>query len=705
MKNVRQLLLLLCCILPFWLSAQPVQRCHANEIRNERHLADPAYQHVQQQLQRQYEIWLNNGRNLEKRGGVRTIPVVVHLIQSSSTVVITDARVQTQIDVMNEDYRRMNSDTNNLRTVFTPFAIDTEIEFCLATIDPVGCPTTGINRVIDANLSTNHERTQEAALKGLIQWDPTRYLNIWVPETMGNQLIGYSTFPPGLATAPELDGVVIGGPFFGRGAGVPFGDYNLGRTGTHEVGHWLGLEHPWLSGCTGLTPATCATAGDYICDTPPQAMDHLGNCPVNQNTCSESPNYPDIVENFMQWTKDSCMNMFTQGQRDRMNFFLDSVRSDVWSPANLTSTGCDGTVSTGCGPFVDFAADVTNGCTGLTVSFTDLSSGIPNMTAWSWDFGDNGTSTSQNPTHTYNSTGLFTVSLTATNANGTATESKMDLIVIGEGFNIPIAEGLENTAFPPAGWVIEDTDNEGSWTRSTDAARTGNASAVIKNYELDSQGTPDNFVSPLLNLRFATSADLSFQLAYKEFGFSAPDNPDRLKVEISTNCGNSWTTLFDEAGADLATTPGFDFNAFVPDTTQWQFFSFDLANYLGSSQTYIRFQNLGEYGQNLYLDDINISGVVSVEEEILAQNWVEVYPNPFTDQFEVSYWLDEPERVTFDLMDLKGKTRFSEEMAHPVSGKNVWEMPSDVIQELPAGVYVLSIRTASSIAHKKIIRL
>lgn len=704
MKNIHLPFLLAFFLLPLGLSAQGIQRCHSDEARAEQSATDLNYQQAELHLQQQYARWVDQGRPVEKRGGVRTIPVVVHLIQTSSTVIITDARVQSQITVLNEDYRRTNSDASNTRAVFQSVATDTEIEFCLATIDPDGCPSTGINRIVSSTLATGHARTSETQLKALGQWDPTRYLNIWVPETMQGQLIGYSTFPPGLASSPELDGVVIGGPFFGRGAGVPLGDYDQGRTTTHEIGHWLGLEHPWLSGCTGTTPASCATAGDYICDTPPQAVAHTGGCPTGENTCSETPNLPDIVENYMQYTEDVCMNMFTEDQRDRMFFFLDSTRLNVWSAANLTATGCDGTVSTGCGPFVAFEADVTNGCTGLDVTFTDLSSGLPAMSGWTWDFGDGGMSSQQNPTHTYNQSGLYTVTLTATNANGTDSESKTDYINIGAGFNIPIAEGFEGTDFAPAGWTVEDTDGLGSWVRSTDAARTGNGSAVIKNYELDSQSSADNLLSPLLNLRFATSADLTFQLAYKEFGFAAPDNPDRLKVEISTNCGNTWATLFDEAGATLATTPGYDFNGFVPDTTQWTLHSFNLGNYLGSAQTYIRFQNLGEYGQNLYLDDINISGVVSVDPTHASDSWLEVYPNPLADQLHIRFNLSQPVPTTVQLLDLTGKVLYATQIEGVRSGTNEWQLPQATLAQLPAGLYFLRMKAGDQFADQKVLK-
>jgi|GEM_PF-1400386 len=283
-----------------------------------------------------YQDYLENKDQFRTSGTV-TIPVVFHVIYSVSANLVSDARLQSQIDVLNDDYARTNSDAGNTPAAFQGIAANTNIQFCLASEDPNGAPTTGINR-LQSSLASTQYPSGEAALKGLIQWDHNKYLNVWVVENInGGQVLGYATFPGASIFNPQLDGVVLSQQYTGVGSsGAPF---NRGRTGTHEVGHWLGLFHTFQNGCSGLTQGTCASQGDEVCDTPPTAAPNYG-CPGTQNTCSETfpSNQNDMTMNYMDYVDDNCMNMFSTGQSDRMNFYLNTSRANL-----LTSTGCSNT--------------------------------------------------------------------------------------------------------------------------------------------------------------------------------------------------------------------------------------------------------------------------------------------------------------------------------------------------------------------------
>ncbi len=254
-----------------------------------------------------------------------TIPVVVHVIHSGQAIGtapnITDAQVQSQITILNQDFRRMigtpGYNTNQI-------GADIEIEFVLALQDPNGNPTNGIDRVNLCQSSWNPEEI-EATVKPVTIWDPTQYLNMWSLKFTPSELLGYAQPPnaSGLSGLPDnggdtnTDGVVSGYNYFGS---IAYNDssfllaapYNKGRTMTHEVGHWLGLIHIWGN-------ADCGT--DY-CDDTPVHHDRNFDCPTKLSCNSTTVN--EMVENYMDYTDDACMNIFTQNQKDRITVIINN---------------------------------------------------------------------------------------------------------------------------------------------------------------------------------------------------------------------------------------------------------------------------------------------------------------------------------------------------------------------------------------------
>jgi hypothetical protein len=248
----------------------------------------------------------------------RVIPTVVHVIYSNATENISTGMIQSQIDILNEDFQRLNPDAVNTPPAFVPAAANCDIEFCLAQIDPLGNATTGIDRVSMAG-SPFSMATIDATIKPATIWDPNQYFNIWVCNMSGG-LLGYAQFPEaaslaGIGTgngAANTDGVAILYASVGRPPFNTFGGpYNLGRTATHEIGHWLGLRHIWGDG-------NCA-ATDYCADTPPSGGPNFG-CPAGIATCGPV----QMVQNYMDYTDDNCMNVFTQNQKSRMDVVLGS---------------------------------------------------------------------------------------------------------------------------------------------------------------------------------------------------------------------------------------------------------------------------------------------------------------------------------------------------------------------------------------------
>lgn len=291
-----------------------IRTCGASEV-HQRLLQDPVYQAnriaIEQHISRSLLF------NLSTRTGVVEIPVVVHVVYSDAVGNISDAQVQSQIDALNRDYRKRNADAANIPAVWSQLAADTRIQFALATTDPQGNPTNGITRTATTQTSFDtHDGVKKTATGGVDAWPAGKYLNLWVCD-LGNGLLGYAQFPGGPA---ETDGVVILNTAFGT-VGTVAAPFNLGRTATHEIGHWLNLIHIWGDrlDCTGT---------DYVDDTPTAMAPNYGKPQFPHVSCNNGPN-GDMFMNYMDYVDDDTMVMFTQGQLARMSATLDGTRSGI----------------------------------------------------------------------------------------------------------------------------------------------------------------------------------------------------------------------------------------------------------------------------------------------------------------------------------------------------------------------------------------
>lgn len=241
--------------------------------------------------------------------GAFRIPVVVHVItRTNGTGNISDAMVQSQIDVLNEDFLALGGSLGGPGT-------DCNIEFYLAATDPDGQATNGITRSASNSWYNDHGNYKNA-----LAWDTHRYLNIYT-NTAGGYL-GYAYIPnSGGVVGNNIDGVVINWQAFGRNSQLD--PYDLGRTATHEVGHYLGLYHTFQGGCASTSG--CASNGDLICDTNPESGPNYSGC--WRSTCGSS----DPVKNYMDYSEDLCMDNFTHIQARRMRCTMQNWRPDLWS--------------------------------------------------------------------------------------------------------------------------------------------------------------------------------------------------------------------------------------------------------------------------------------------------------------------------------------------------------------------------------------
>ena len=252
-----------------------------------------------------------------RAGGVTTIPVVVHVVYRTSVQNISAAQVASQIVALNRDYRATNADKSGVPPVWKGLVADSHIAFVLATKDPSGKPTNGITRTRTTKASFgDDDSVKSAATGGADPWPSANYLNLWVCP-LGGGLLGYAQFPGGPAAT---DGVVILYTAFGT-KGAATAPFNLGRTATHEVGHWLNLHHIWgdRQDCSG---------DDFVADTPKAQLPNYGKPTFPHVSCSNGPN-GDMFMNYMDYVDDDSMLMFTSGQVARMSAALDTARNTI----------------------------------------------------------------------------------------------------------------------------------------------------------------------------------------------------------------------------------------------------------------------------------------------------------------------------------------------------------------------------------------
>lgn len=393
MRKLFTLALLFAGSLSLSLNAQ--RQCGTMENLQQLMQENPLVAQKMQEIENHTEHYVN-AENHERV--VINIPVVFHVVYRNTTQNISDAQIQSQLTVLNNDFRKLNADAASIPAAFASVAADMEFNFCMAQRTPSGAAFNGINRVASTRTSAfgTNDAVKSASTGGTPGWDPNQYLNIWVCE-IGGGILGYATFP-GTATS-TTDGVVIDYNYFGT-IGTATAPYNLGRTATHEVGHWFNLRHIWGD-------ATCGS--DLVNDTPTHNTANYG-CPTypHYSTCTGTP--VEMTMNYMDYTDDPCMYMFSAGQKARAQALFTTggsraalVNSQACTPptggttcstpAGLATTGITTTAATLSWGAVSGASSysvqykLASATTWTTVSTTATSyslSGLTAATSYNW---------------------------------------------------------------------------------------------------------------------------------------------------------------------------------------------------------------------------------------------------------------------------------------------------------------------------------
>lgn len=598
-----------------------------------------------------------------------TIPVVIHVLAPANIQAqVTDAVLQSQIDVLNKDYQGLNADSTRIPAAFKPLFGKSNMVFMLARQDELGEPTTGIVRkVSDASFTAfTADNAKMTSAGGSDAWNPARYLNLWVVNFGSTGVLGISVFP-GDPRPLKLHGFVCDYRAFGRNAPYQFSNFRNGRTTTHELGHFFGLRHIW-----GDDDGTCS-GDDFdstpsLDDTPKQARATYGN-PDPEGTgrvvtddCS--PAAPGIMyQNYMDYCNDSVLVMFTKGQQQRMDLYISTsqdrlqvLESDTYKAPvvysldarvrRITSPGNNSLLCTSrFAPVVTIrnsgtttltslqvVAQLNNGTpvtynwTGSLPSYTETSITLPNLTAVK---GPNTLTVStqapngaadQNP-------GNNAASVTFTLTSVTPLENR-------------VTETFSSPQFPPAGWGINNPDGDLTWERHPTAGFTAPGSAWFPNFDNATFDRIDDLIMPAYSYQNVDSIFLHFQVAaaiYSDHDSGVP--MDTLTVLLSKDCGNTFIPVYKKSSAELETLGETYDDGFVPRSKdEWRRDSINLGEYLGTDeqQVSVYFRFTGNYENNVFIDDVTLY-TKTVPARLKEQGYL-VLPTVTTGRFAVWHY-------------------------------------------------------------------
>lgn len=628
------------------LHAQLPNWCHASEVSDQAMQNDPALRLAHDQLEAFTAQRTNGNFQTEQRGQsvVYIIPVVFHIIHQWGPENITDAQVYDAVRIMNRDFRKLNPDTNLIIPSFTAIAADCEIEFRLAQLDPNGNCTNGIDRIASP---LTYDGGDNAKLN---PWPSNQYLNIWTVNVFGASHAGAAAYAyyPGSAPAGK-DGVISLYDYVGS---IAPSSITNSRTLTHEVGHCLNLQHVW--GSTNQPGVACGNDG--VNDTPITMGYTTCPQPANADICTAG-----VIENYQNYMDYSyCSRMFTQGQKARMVAALQSAvggRNNLWTSTNLTSTGTDGTVYT-CVPTALFNGTYTRYvCVGQNITFYDFSLNTDSLgTTYLWTFngGTSSTTTQKNATVQYAAPGIYDVTLTVTNSAGSDSYTATGIVIVSApvgAVTAPVIEGFETLTVPGNDWYINNAGGN-TFQNSTLAAHTGSQCLRLQNYTGNISGTTDELMTTSFSLVGNTSSKVWFWYSYANRNTGSDDS---LKVFGSTDCGQTWQLKLQRAASQIATVPNTSVNFTPTLASQWKQDSASLLSYNNQPNVRLKFRFSYDSGNNFYLDDINISGLVGLEDYNIESSEITLSPNPASHGSLLAFALLNDEQVTINVMDVMGR--------------------------------------------------
>jgi hypothetical protein len=684
-------------------------------------------QAIEQHTQQVENAGVDNSR------AVITIPVVFHVIYRTTAENISDAQIQAQINQLNLDFARLNADASGTPSAFSSLAANTNIQFCLAQRTPTGAATNGIVRkqTTVTSWSTN-DAVKKSSSGGDDAWPSSSYLNIWSCN-LGSGLLGYAQFPGGAAAT---DGVVLLyssiGSVASPGTASP---YNLGRTATHEVGHWLNLYHIWGDDGTGCT------GSDNVGDTPNQAGENYG-CPAYPKTDGCTASSPGVMfMNYMDYTDDGCMNMFTTGQSTRMNalFVSGGARASLVSslgcqplvacnvPGTLGSSAIGDNTATFTWAAVSGAVSYgvqyrpTGTATWTTATSTGTSyiaTGLTAGTSYEWQVRTNcsGGSSAYSSSATFTTTGTAPCNVAGTLTTSAVTSAAATIswaAVSGAvSYNVQYRvvgaaswsttsttstsvalNGL--TATTSYEWQVQTVCSAGSSAFSASATFT-TASTCTDVYE--SNNTSSTAKTAPLNTDFTAFISSTTDVDWFKFTTTSPNV--KVKVDL-TNLPADYDMVLYKSNASTklgtganggTTSEQIKYNATTAATYYLKVYGYNRAN----SATNCYKLRISTGSVNFRTEEESIA-TNEQEMEVFAESALKLYPNPASNVLTVEYISETEGDVWVNVYNLSGQ-RVLQQQTTAVTGGNKQTINTE---SLSSGVYVLQLNNGGQTQYSK----
>ncbi len=645
-----------------------------------------------------------------------TITLVIHIVGNASLQqLVTDAVVQSQVDVLNEDYRGLNADSFRIPAAFRPLYGKSGLTFKLAGTNPFGEPTMGIIRVMN-NATYNEsdfDNVKQTSLGGSDTWDANKYLNIWVTSFGTNSTLGISVFP-GDPRPLLYHGFVCDYRAFGRGAPHLFKNYNKGRTTTHELGHFFNLNHIWGDdggSCIGkdfpddLQNDDTPNQGDATEYNP----DPLGIGVVVLDNCSPAP--PGIMyQNFLDYTFDSAMVMFTKGQQVRMQNALSnfSDRSPLLTskayqqaPSYINDASirkiispfpaiCSGTFA----PIVILRNSGTVALTSVKI-VSVLNGGTPVFYNWTGNLSSY-TETNVSLPSISGITGFNTLTVYTSLPNAANDENLVNDTSKISFEVLPVVslttrknENFSSPQFPPPGWRINNPDGDETWKHNSSIGKNAPGSAWFNDWNNIYYKRFDDLISPLFSITNIDSVFLYFNLAAATYSFplTIDTDIDTLSILVTKDCGNSFSTVYKKWGEDLQTlnAPDQPFTTeFFPTPLQWRRDTVNLG-LSGTEQTFqVYFKISGNSENNIFIDDVSF--VPEVLPAMLKEKGYLVYPTVFRDQFFIRHYQQPAALKSIQIFNAIGQQLWKK-----AYNGNAEKIISVNLPTVPAGVYFVRL--------------
>jgi PKD repeat protein len=683
-------------------------KCGTEESWTDDVNADPANAAKREAFNELVRSTLQQGVS-SNRSEKRIIPVVFHIIHEGGSENISKEQVLDQVRILNEDFARTNADFGSTPAPFAAVAANTNIEFRLATKDDQGNCTDGIVRVFSAK--TNGANNANG-VKNISRWNSTKYLNVWVVRSIGDlgdiqgTILGYAQFPFGglLST----DGIVVRHDCIGSvgtagpGGGGMFGA-RKGRTATHEVGHWLGLRHVWGD-------ADCGSDG--VDDTPIAQAPNYGICfsnfPHKVGACASAEDNPngEMFVNYMDYSDDQCMTMFSEGQSEIMNLVLDGFRSYLVSDENLAATGTrdeDIANPITCVPIANFSQNFNMVCTGNPVSYTDISFNASNYDrAWQFEGGTPSSSSSATQSVNYASPGRFNTSITVSNGAGQDALTKNSSIVVSENvgqYEGPYSENFSDDGRFNSDYIVQTEDNNRWMRRATNGIN--NSECLMLDNINNSPSSIDAFITPSFKANSISSPSLAFEIAYAERG-GTPN--DILRIYASTNCGRTWGSPIVTYSAAQMFSAGLYTNNFTPTSNnQYKLLVRSLSTTLANNANVrfkFEFTSGTTRGNNIFIDNINIGTALGLED-LSDRIGLNVFPNPTGALSQLTFDIEKPSQLSISIFDILGKRIANTYSGNIGSGQHLFNVD---LSAYPAGLYTIRVEVDGLVAHKKLVK-